>query len=288
MPVNRGAFREARCNSIAGIFTQDGRADANPVESEPLRSVKISGPNGERAFHFRPNTSDELAVKQVFNQQGYAIRRLKRADDIFHFVDSEGAAGRRPLIVDAGANIGASAVFFALTFPTAVTVAIEPEERNFDLLCENVKGLDVRCLRAGLSSSQGKVKVTDPGEGHWGFRTEAIEDGSGIPCVTVSDIYGQLCNDSVFPFIVKIDIEGAENDVFSRNTEWLAQTPLVIVEPHDWLLPKAGTSRPFLQCIAAQPRDFIIVNDNIFSIAHAFGGRPTSEAGRLEPMTIPQ
>jgi FkbM family methyltransferase len=245
-----------------------------------IKSIEVKGPNGRRQFHFRPGTSDEGTINQIFHHQGYAVRRLRRAHDIFGLIDSQAAIGRRPLIVDAGANIGASAVFFSLTFPTAVTVAIEPEEKNFALLRKNIEGLDVRCVRAGLSSSRGRVKVTDPGEGHWGFRTEATAEESGIPCVTVPDIYAQLCGNAVFPFIVKIDIEGAESDVFSKDTDWLAQTPLVILEPHDWLLPKAGTSRGFLQCIAAQPRDFIIVNDNIFSIAHAFDQEPALSAGR--------
>jgi hypothetical protein len=56
--------------------------------------------------------------------------------------------------------------------------------------------------------------------------------------------------------------------VFSENTEWIARTPLVIVELHDWLLPKAGTSRPFLQCISQLNRDFVSIGEDIYSIAN--------------------
>lgn len=71
-----------------------------------------------------------------------------------------------------------------------------------------------------------------------------------------------------FPFIVKVDIEGAEADIFAGNTDWLKNTPLVIIELHDWLMPKQGTAAGFLQCIAGQPRDFIAMGENVFSIAH--------------------
>ena len=68
------------------------------------------------------------------------------------------------------------------------------------------------------------------------------------------------------PFLAKIDIEGAEADLFSRDTDWIDQFPLIIVELHDWLLPKQGTSRNFLRCIAARNRDFVYLGENIFSI----------------------
>jgi hypothetical protein len=113
------------------------------------------------------------------------------------------------------------------------------------------------------------LKVVDPGAEEWGFRTEATLEESGVPCVTLNEIYRRECSPgAVFPFIVKIDIEGAEADVFARNTQWFDQTPVVIVELHDWLMPKQGTTSEFLKCVAGQPRDFITSHENVFSIAH--------------------
>jgi hypothetical protein len=67
---------------------------------------------------------------------------------------------------------------------------------------------------------------------------------------------------------VKIDIEGAEADVFARNTDWLKRTPVVMIELHDWLFPKKQTAAAFLRCIADEPRDFIGAGENVISIAH--------------------
>jgi hypothetical protein len=58
--------------------------------------------------------------------------------------------------------------------------------------------------------------------------------------------------------------------LFSGNTEWVARSPLIIVELHDWLLPKAKTSRPFLQCISQLDRDFIYHGEDVYSIANDF------------------
>jgi FkbM family methyltransferase len=236
-----------------------------------LHRIRLQAPNGAfRDLYFRDGTSDFRCIEQIFGARHYSTQDFRRNSELLEFVRLRSADGSRPLIVDAGANIGASAVFFAMTYPTAKIIAIEPEAKNFALLLQNTKGLDVECLNAGLSSSPGRLKVTDPGEEEWGFRTEATHEEAGIPSVTISDIYGQQCRPgAAFPFIVKIDIEGAEADVFARDTDWFNKTPMVIIELHDSLMPKQGTAAGFLKCIAGQPRDFISVNENVFSIAHA-------------------
>ena len=242
------------------------------MDNNELSAVTVKNDASiERQFYYRTGTSDEGVVSQVFQNQEYAIHQLRRFTEISEFIDTQYRAGRRPLIVDGGANIGAGSVFFALAFPTAAIIAVEPEEHNFSILCKNVEGLKVKCLRAGLSCSAGSLRVFDPGIGHWGYRTEPAADGVGIPSVTVSQIYQRECQEGTFPFIVKIDIEGAESDLFDKDTAWFSETPIVIIEPHDWLLPKAGTSRSFLQCLAGQPRDFILMGENICSISHSLG-----------------
>jgi hypothetical protein len=70
------------------------------------------------------------------------------------------------------------------------------------------------------------------------------------------------------PFIAKIDIEGGEAELFAAETGWVDQFPLLIVELHDWLLPRAGTSRSFLRCVAGLDRDFVYLGENVFSIAN--------------------
>ena len=86
--------------------------------------------------------------------------------------------------------------------------------------------------------------------------------------MSINGILSDPTYDACEPFIVKIDIEGGEQDVFSGNTEWVARTPVLIIELHDWLIPKGGTSGPFLKCISALDRDFVYIGEAIFSIAN--------------------
>lgn len=239
-----------------------------------LEAITIHGANlPERAFYFRPDTSDAAVIIEIFRNGGYDLRRLDRTKkqcrhaDVVAFLESEQQrTGRRPLIVDAGANIGAATIQFLSNFSNARIVSIEPDANNHALLLRNTAGLDVVCMRAAVSAREGRVRLSDPGEGHWGYRTEAASDGE-IPCVTINDIFRENAA-THFPFIVKIDIEGGEAALFSDATEWVERTPILIIELHDWLLPKRGISQSFLKSVAPLDRDLIHIGEDIYSISN--------------------
>ena len=237
-----------------------------------LRAVTIRSPSGgTRTLHYRAGTSDEGVIDDVFTKRSYDLRRLDRTPaqhrraDILAFLEREQSkTGKRPLIIDAGANIGATSVYFLSEFPTSRIVAIEPDAANFELMRRNVEGAPVDCVRAAVAARPGRARVVDPGEGNWGLRTEPSDVGD-VACVTIGDILQHYAS-THFPFIAKIDIEGAEADLFSANVAWVEQMPIVAIELHDWLMPRAATSRAFLRCVSALDRDFTNVGDTMYSI----------------------
>jgi FkbM family methyltransferase len=224
-----------------------------------------------RQLYFRKQSSDEGVIKQILVDQQYNLNRSRRVTELLAFVERQQANGLRPLVVDAGANIGVSPIYFIANLPNALVVAIEPDLENFKLLTKNVEGLNVEAIRGAISSTTGCMRVMDPGLGHWAYQTqpmaEVIDAPDAVPCVTINDIYASH-RSTCFPFLVKIDIEGGEGDLFSSNTEWVARTPIIIIELHDWLLPRGGRSRPFLQCISKLDRDFVSFGEDVFSIAN--------------------
>jgi FkbM family methyltransferase len=238
-------------------------------------AITVSFGGTSRPFYLRRKTSDEAVVRQIFVNREYDFTRLRRAAELTDLVKRGAASGRHPLIVDAGANVGATALYFAMMVPTARVVAIEPEPENFRLLGKNVAGLDVETVHGAIASAAGHARLIDPGEGHWGYRIENASDGEAgsVPLVTINAIFSAN-SARYFPLIVKIDIEGGERDLFSANTEWLARTPLVIIELQDWLLPRQGVARPFLARIAELDRDFITLGENVFSLANDLDATP--------------
>jgi len=224
--------------------------------------------SANRAFSFRPGTSDEGVIDQIFKKGDYNLGRLRRSPELSAFYNKIAASSKSPLILDAGANIGASSIYFSYSFPKAQVVAIEPEPSNFDLLQTNTGGIPVECIQGALAANPGRVGVVDTGEGFWGYRTTGTDSnstGQSVTCVTINELF-ESKSQSCVPFIVKIDIEGAESDLFSAHTEWVAATPLIIIELHDWLLPGKANSRAFLRCISGFDRDFVHIGENIFSI----------------------
>jgi FkbM family methyltransferase len=233
-----------------------------------LERLTLSVRNAERDFFFRRDSSDSRVIDQVFHANAYDLARLRRFRHLVEFLIRNCRTGKRPLIVDGGANIGASALYFATKFPDALVVAIEAEFGNYQLLAENAKGLGIVAVHGAIAAASGRVRVVDAGEGFWGYRTQSAERGeAGVRSVTMPQIY-ETYGSECFPFIAKIDIEGGEKDLFSRNAEWVRYTPLLIVELHDWLLPSQGSSLPFLQCVARLDRDFVYIGEDVYSIAN--------------------
>lgn len=231
----------------------------------------VLGNSAPRKLYYRNKTTDAAVIKQVMGDRQYDLGRLRRAEELKGFLERKRETGKTPLIVDAGANIGVSAMFFATIVADANIVAVEPERENFALLEMNVAGLPVRPIRGAVASTPGLARIIDPGRGQWGYRTENIGDvpasSAAVPRVTVNDIYREHAQRS-FPFIVKVDIEGGEADLFSCNTEWVATTPVLIVELHDWMLTGSASSRTFLQCVSRLDRDFVYFGEDVYSIAN--------------------
>lgn len=128
-------------------------------------------PDGRR-FTYRSDGGDRAAVEKVFFQSEYSTRMLARDAELQRFYrESE-----HPLIIDAGAHIGAASVWFALSYPRATVIAVEPHEKNFKVLEANARGFpNIITTRAALASREGTLSLNDPkgGTSSDAFRTAA-------------------------------------------------------------------------------------------------------------------
>src|SRR5690348_8461932 len=137
------------------------------------------------------------------------------------------------VIVDAGANIGMASVFFANKYAKARIIAIEAEHANFEMLRRNVLPYpQVTPIHAALWDSDGDVSIKNadnPGE--WGF---TVRPGFGVHSITVPTLMGEFGLTGIDIF--KIDIEGAEQEVFS-GCDWQDKVRCLMIETHDRLRP---------------------------------------------------
>jgi FkbM family methyltransferase len=163
------------------------------------------------------------------------------------------------VIVDAGAYTGLSTAFFAMRYPDAKIIAIEPDDDNFGMLARNTADFaNVHLLQAALWPESGEVSLMDPGDGAWGIRlaesakagaSETAPSGKAVRAVTVPEVmrlHGVGHID-----LLKVDIEGSEQEVFSHADGWISSVQAISVELHDRFKP--GCSRAFFKAVQDFP-----------------------------------
>lgn len=190
----------------------------------------------------RAGTSDISVFSDVFLHGQYAV--AADLDDV-------------ALIIDCGANVGYTSAYLLSCYPGASLIAVEPDLENFELLQANTRyyGERVSTLRSAVWSHRAELAISEESRGRggeWGRQvTEvAAEDGGSILAVTI----GELLRDSGQPriSILKMDIEGAEEVVFSKGyEEWLPKVDNLLIELHDDdVFPRAREA--FYDAIAGQ------------------------------------
>jgi len=221
-----------------------------------------------RRLKIRLRTSNDwYTAKQVFLDNDYGFEKLARRADLDRRYREIVASGHAPLILDCGGNIGLAARFFAETFPEAEIVCLEPDGDNLELAWLNTTAAPVTLIQAGIANADGAGTLIDPGLGNNAYRVRESADGP-VRLVSVNTLVADARTKTQVPFLIKIDIEGFESDLFSKNTEWIELFPVVIIELHDWMFPKTANSANFLKAISRLNRDFVFHGENVFSIAN--------------------
>jgi FkbM family methyltransferase len=189
------------------------------------RSIEVAVlvPDIKHPVHLRLRTSDVSVFRQVFITREY---------------DSPFCLSPR-IIVDAGANIGLTSVFYANRYPSATIIALEPESSNYRMLKTNTAPYaNITAIRAALWKHNGEISLVDPDLRHYGFQTvETREIGTErkgkeiVPAMTLDTVMADLNIESID--ILKMDIEGSEKDVFENSTAWIDRVETIVVEFHD-------------------------------------------------------
>lgn len=205
------------------------RFSAHLLQRYPVTEYAVALPGHDRPVWLRTAETDQSVFDKVFISCEYAPRGLE-PDSVM-------------TILDAGANVGLSTLWFRLVYPRARIVALEPDPANFDRLrrnCEGLPGVDL--LQAALWGEDTDLalqqQVGGRPLGSWGTRTTPVAEGAAAttPAFTVDTLARRFGLDRLD--YVKLDIEGAEKAVFeSPARDWIARTRLVAAEFHDRFLP---------------------------------------------------
>ena len=188
---------------------------------------------------------------------------------------------RHPLIVDAGGYIGTAAIVFAEAYPDATIVTLEPSRENFKLLQRNVAPYrNIIPINKALAPEAGKLTLRDRGTGQWGFTVVAkpADNAASHPtdevdCTTLDEVMRAFGAGGIG--ILKLDIEGGEHALLSRNTSWIERTDAICIELHDRIV--AGCSNLYREATAGR-RNLKMEGEKYLSIASL---APLAPAGHV-------
>lgn len=142
--------------------------------------------------------------------------------------------GDSPLIIDCGANVGVSVIWFSQHYPGARIIAFEPDPEIFKVLRDNISNCahnkDIECIQAAVWH-RAESELQFMPDGADAGRTVSIADEritTRVPAVALRDYLDESID------LLKLDIEGAEFIVLKDCSDRLCNVRNLFVEYHSF------------------------------------------------------
>lgn len=204
------------------LFVYSDRLPEFLRRSEWLIGFHYPDPIGELRLRLRANEgADAFIHGEVFEHHYYHF--------VFPFAPTT--------ILDLGANIGMTTIYFHRCFPNAELACVEPMPGNLSMLRENLQlnAVKATIVSGAVNPTDGRLmmetarkdyghRVAEPGVA---FGEQYIE----VPAVSVPSLLDMLKWDRIG--LLKIDIEGHERILLSENAKWLDLVNWMCIECHD-------------------------------------------------------
>ncbi len=207
------------------------------------------------------NFYDINTVFQIFGYEEYNLNLHKK------WKKTKLNFNKKFLIVDCGSNIGSSTRYFEELFLNSKIIAIEPDKKNFNLSKKNIINKKTKIINSAVASQNFYYKIINKNDPR-AHQVKYKNNNTNNQTITINQI---LKLEKKFqPFLIKIDIEGFEQELFSKKIEWMDKFEIIIIEIHDWMLPTKSISSNFIRSLAKtlnkSKRDLIIRGENLISI----------------------
>lgn len=211
--------------------------DKKLIQFLKSRNIDIQLNKTGHTIHFpqpvtlRPSPSSDFSVfLQVFNEEQYLpVVHICLLNKI-----------NVSTILDLGANVGFTTIFLKQYFKKAKVFAVEPDQENFKTLVNNLSFLEnTSLINAAIWRDNTYLNPSYEEQSDWGktfSENLAVNDENRIEAITIQSIIDK--NQLKFIDILKIDIEGAEKQVFEGSVEFLKLTKVIAIEVHENYISK--------------------------------------------------
>jgi FkbM family methyltransferase len=148
-------------------------------------------------------------------------------EEIYNFLPVE-----NKIVIDIGANIGDSSIYFAIKKAKHV-IALEPLPLNYKIAKQNLQlnGLEekIDLLLSGCSGTKGELIISTKQEGA-GSSMDFSRSGIKVPLLSLEDIIKKY---NIQSGVLKIDCEGCEYDaILSSSKKILTKFSHIQIEYH--------------------------------------------------------
>lgn len=180
-------------------------------------------------FSLRKHSSDLKVFRQIIiNEEFINVVRLIKEHKI-----------KINTIIDAGANIGLTTLYLKHHFEDAQVLCVEPDESNQAQLLKHTawnKLENVELIKGGVWSHNGRLNIDNTFRDglEWSRRLKSVKNEEGnIPVYSIHHLLERKQWD--FIDFLKMDIEGAEDTIFSESTDlsFLTKVKVITIEIHD-------------------------------------------------------
>jgi FkbM family methyltransferase len=132
-------------------------------------------------------------------------------------------------IIDLGANIGSTSVWLARRYGAKRVLAVEPDPGNAELARINLRrnGIDAEVIEAAVGPHNGTIRFERSENSTLG---RIGGDGIEVPLVTPQSLVERFETDE--PILLKMDVEGAEAELFDADLGWLDRVECLVAELH--------------------------------------------------------
>ncbi|HRO47097.1 FkbM family methyltransferase [Agriterribacter sp.] len=176
--------------------------------------------NGKRKTIFlRTYTGDIEIFYEVFWKKVYHLPRQYKL--------------KPEIVVDLGANTGMASLFFSVYYSTPGIYSVEADKHNVDILLSNlsaeVSAGSVNVMHAAIYNEDTTVYMQVKEKA---YNTAIAREVTGMPvrAICMDTLYAMFKLDKID--LLKIDIEGSEEALFSENTGWLDKVNMIVMEIH--------------------------------------------------------
>ena len=150
------------------------------------------------------------------------------ADESYKFVSNSS----KPVILDCGANIGVSCLYFSKLFPNSKIVAFEADPNivkvlNKNLSSNNIRNVEIIDKAVWINNDVIEISLEGADGATMYSKTNLIK----VPSIRLKDF---IKSESKIDFL-KIDIEGSEYEVLKDCSDSLGKVENIFVEYHSYI-----------------------------------------------------